>query len=76
MKIRNWKAVGQPLTCDHRVRLDFTANVAKFRAARACIGNPAEVRVGVKMTDLYDASHPVHDWLGEPRSFTNGVASS
>lgn len=76
MRVKDWKSVGEPLTCDHRLRLDFAANAAKFRAARTCLGNPDEVRVGVKMTDLYDGSHPIHDWLGEPRSFTTWVASS
>ena len=37
------------------------------------LGNPAKVRVGVKMVDLYDGSHPVTDWLGNPRSFTEWV---
>jgi hypothetical protein len=76
MRVKDWKPVGEPLTCEHRLRLDFSANVAKFRAARACLRTPDEVRVGVKMTDLYDGSHPVHDWLGAPRSFTTWVASS
>jgi hypothetical protein len=30
----------------------------------------------VKMTDQYDASHPVTDWLGEPRSYTRAVTTS
>jgi hypothetical protein len=75
-RARKWKPVGEPLTCDHRLRLDFKRNVAKFRVARSCIGAPDELRVGVKMTDLYDGSHPVTDWLGKPRSFTPWVASS
>ncbi|MCW2795354.1 hypothetical protein [Nocardioides sp.] len=75
-RVRDWKTVGQPLTCDHSLRLDFVANVAKLHAARSCIGTPDEIRVGVKMTDLYDGSHPVHDWLGKPRSFTPWVVSS
>jgi hypothetical protein len=76
VRIKDWKAVGEPLSCDHHLRLDFVDNLAKFRAARTCLGNPDEVRVGVKMTDLYDGSHPVVDWLGKPRSFTTWVASS
>lgn len=76
MRIRDHKPVGQPLTCAHTVKLDYAADVLKFRAARTCLKTPDEVRVGVKMTDLYDGSHPVHDWLGEPKSFTSWVASS
>jgi hypothetical protein len=76
VRVKDWKVVGEPLSCEHHLRLDFVANVAKFRAARTCLGNPDAVRVGVKMTDLYDGSHPVVDWLGEPRSFTTWVTSS
>ena len=67
---------GEPLTCAHHVRLDPAADTLTFRAARSCLGMPARVRIGVKMTDEYDGSHPVTDWLGEPRSFTRWVATS
>ena len=32
-------------------------------------------RIGVKMTDLYDGSHPVVDWLGKPRYLSIAIAS-
>lgn len=76
LKVRKWRSVGSPLTCEHNVKLRFAADVLRFKAARSCLGNPASVRVGVKMTDLYDGSHPITDWLGARRSFTTWVASS
>lgn len=64
---------GEPLTCSHHVRLDPAADTLRFRAGRGCLDQPTRLRIGVKMTDQYDASHPVTDWLGEPRSFTRWV---
>jgi hypothetical protein len=75
-RVVDGRPVGEPLTCSHRLRLDFADDVLRFRAARSCLDLPSRVRVGVKMTDEYDGSHPVTDWLGEPRSFTPWVRSS
>lgn len=68
-----WSTTGDPLSCDHSLKLKWAEDVAVLRVARACLGNRAKVRVAVKMVDLYDGSHPVTDWLGEPRSFTDWV---
>lgn len=76
MKVRGGRAVGEPLTCDHRVRLDFAEDRLSFAAARDCLESPASVRIGVKMRDEFDSSHPVVDWLGEPRSWTDRLPSS
>lgn len=76
MKVEHGHPVGEPLTCDHHVRLGFRTDVVTFTAARSCLGTPPRVRVGVKMTDLYDGSHPVTDWLGEPGSWTPWVNPS
>jgi hypothetical protein len=76
MRVRHGRPVGEPLTCDHAVHLRFAADVAQFGAARSCLGTPARVRIGVKMTDLFDASHPVTDWLGRRGSWTRWLASS
>lgn len=63
VRVRNWRLVGDPLSCDHDVRLDFRRDVAHVRVNRACLGNPAQVRVAVRMVDEYDGSHPVTDWM-------------
>lgn len=76
LRIRRGDPVGEPLACPHRVRLGFAKDRLSFDAARTCFDAPARVRVGVKMRDDADPSHPVVDWLGEPRSWTRWVRSS
>ncbi|MDP2774555.1 MAG: hypothetical protein Q8O61_13460 [Nocardioides sp.] len=75
-RVKSWTAPGEPLACDHSLRLGWATDVATLRVARKRLGNPAKVRVGVKMVDLYDGSHPVTDWLGNPRSFTSWVTKA
>ena len=75
VRMKDGKPVGAPLICDHRVRLDFGRDLLKFRAARTCLKSPDELRVGAKMTDLYDGSHPITDWLRQPRSYTKFLAA-
>ncbi|WP_134738896.1 hypothetical protein [Nocardioides sp. 503] len=74
-RARNWRQVGDRLTCAHSVRLDWKTNVATVRVARACLGTPERVRVAVKMVDYYDGSHPITDWAGKRRSFTPYVTA-
>lgn len=76
MRVRDGKAVGQPLTCTHAVRLGFARDVVRFSADHECLGAPARARVSVKMTDLYDGSHPITDWLGEPGSWTSWLTTA
>jgi hypothetical protein len=71
MKVEDHRVVGQPMTCDHRVHLGFVRDVVRFRAANRCLVTPHRIRVSVKMTDEFDGSHPVTDWLGAPRSWTD-----
>jgi hypothetical protein len=74
-RAKNWKPVGEPRTCDHHVDLKFHKDRLVFMTARDCIGTPDALRVGAKMTDLFDASHPIHDWMKGPRRWTDTVAS-
>lgn len=73
MRMEDGHPVGEPMACDHDVHLGFTTDVVTVTAARRCLVTPHRVRVGVKMTDLYDGSHPVTDWLGAPGSWTEWV---
>lgn len=75
VRMEKWKAVGEALTCSHVVALNFDANRVRARINRACLGNPDKVRIGVKMTDLYDGSHPVVDWLGKRRYLSIPISS-
>ena len=74
MRVRQGRVVGEPLTCAHRVRLRFARDRLVFRAARACLGAPDRLRIGVRMHDRREGAAPVVDWLGEPRSLTDWVA--
>jgi hypothetical protein len=75
VEMKDWEPVGEPIACSHRVELDFDDDVLRTRFGKDCIGYPKKIRVGVRMTDLYDASHPVTDWLGKPRFFSVFLAS-
>jgi hypothetical protein len=75
VRMEDWKPVGEALSCSHVVGINFDTNRVRTRISRACLGNPDKVRIGVKMTDLYDASHPVVDWLGKPRYLSIPLAS-
>jgi hypothetical protein len=73
--VKDWKPVGEPLGCAHSVDLDFGEDTARLSVARACVGSPEDVRVGVKMTDAFDPSHVLVDWLKKPRGFTTWLAA-
>jgi hypothetical protein len=75
MRVRRGQATGEPLSCAHDVDLAFARDRVVFRAMDSCLGAPDAVRIGVKMTDLYDGSHPVTDWLGDPASWTDWVSA-
>lgn len=75
VRMKGWKAVGEALTCSHAVAIDFDADRVRTRISRACLGDPEKVRIGVKMTDLYDGSHPVVDWLGKRRYLSIPIAA-
>src|SRR3546814_12394434 len=61
--LRDWKMYGDPKTCSHQVSLGYDDDRLRVTAARSCFGSPAHVRVGVRMADNHDGSHPVSDWL-------------
>lgn len=73
-RMRDWRPVGEPLTCSHRVRLDWADDVLTFTAARACLRRPEELRIGMRMRDLADGSHPITDWLIGRRDWTRWLA--
>ncbi|GAB3264890.1 hypothetical protein [Nocardioides dilutus] len=75
VRMKGWKPVGEALSCPHVVALNFDTNRARVRVNRTCLGNPDKVRIGVKMTDHWDGSHPVVDWLGKRRYLSIPIAS-
>lgn len=75
-RVRRWQAYGEPLQCDHSVRLRWRRDVAIMRIARDCLADPSSVRVSVLMTDLYDGTHAVVDWSPATRRFGTWLAPS
>ena len=67
-----WKPVGQPLTCFHRVQLDFDKDVARVVFGRGCLGGPDAVRVAVK-TASGQPDGIARDWLVGRRHLTSWV---
>ena len=74
VRMEDWKVVSGPLTCRHSVDLERQKDLVRFQVRRGCLGAPDEVRVGVKMVDEYDGSHPITDWLKGPRKFTRWLS--
>lgn len=75
LRMRRGKPVGESLTCAHSIDLDFSGDLVLARMADDCLGDPGQVRIGVKVVDLYDGSHPVTDWLGAAGSWTGWVSA-
>jgi hypothetical protein len=76
VRMRKWKVTSDgPISCDYSVDLRWRRDVALVEIDRGCLGDPDELRVALRMRDLYDGSHPVTDWLGDRREFTDWLAS-
>lgn len=73
-RARRWQSVGAPLDCSYLLQVRWRREVAKAFIDRDCLGEPAKVRVSVKMRDLLDASHPVTDWVPGTRRWSLGLA--
>ena len=75
-RMRHWKFVGaEPVMCDYDMTFKWRRDFVVLEAERGCFGNPPQVRVGLKMRDTADASHPVTDWLKGRRKFTRWLAA-
>lgn len=76
MRMKRWQFLGDKrVECDYDVRLRWKRDVLVFTADRDCFGDPDQLRVGTKMVDRYDGSHPVTDWLIGRREFTDWLAA-
>ncbi|CUR54120.1 exported hypothetical protein [metagenome] len=73
-RTNRFKPIGEPLTCDHRVRFDRAADIVRLSVARPCLGRPEKVRIAERMRDDFDGSHPIIDWLKRTRHLTRWVA--
>lgn len=70
-RMRDWQFVGSnPVRCSYGADYRWGRDVLVLTARRGCFGRPDEIRVGMRMRDLADGSHPVTDWLIGRRRFT------
>ena len=75
-RMRDWEFVGDnPVRCRYGADYRWRRDVLVLTARRGCFGRPDEIRVGMRMRDVADGSHPVTDWLLGRRHFTEWVAS-
>ena len=75
-RMRDWEFVGdRPVQCRYGADYRWGRDVVVLTARRGCFGRADEVRVGMRMRDVADSSHPVTDWLIGRRHFTDWVAS-
>ncbi len=74
-RMRNWKFVGsEPVDCRYGMTYKWRRDFVVLDARRGCFGRPDAARIGLRMRDLADGSHPVTDWLNGRRKFTKWLA--
>ena len=71
---RGWRGSSKPIECEYRAQPRWGREVFAAQIARDCLGDPAQVRVSVKMVDLADGSHSVIDWVPAPRRWSLALA--
>ncbi len=74
-RMTDWQLVGEPVICRYDMTYRWRRDVVVFDARRGCFNRPAQVRIGMRMRDLADGSHPVTDWLKGRREFTRWLSS-
>lgn len=76
LRMKRWQFVGGArVECDYDLRLKWKKDVLVFTAERGCFGDAEELRVGMKMVDTADGSHPVTDWMKGRREFTRWLGA-
>ena len=69
-KAWRWKGRGEPIDCDYEARVKWGVDRFRGLVSRECLGDPAQVRVSVKMGDVADGSHRIVDWVPARRKWT------
>ncbi len=72
-RTQGWKPVGEPLSCNHSLRLDYEADRTYMWFGRRCLGSPSAVRVAVKVAGQRPNGTVVTDWLRSRRHFSAWV---
>ena len=75
-KAAGWRGTDERVECDYEAKFSWgVKNSVRVRIDRACLGDPASVRVAVKMVDQADGSHPVLDWAPKRHRWSLPIAS-
>jgi len=74
LEMDGWNS-GERVACRYTAEFDWAGDQVRFRGARGCFDKPDELRVGMRMRDEADPSHPVTDWLLGRREFTRWLTS-
>jgi hypothetical protein len=56
--------------CDYRMRLNFAKNTSVFTTSNHCFGDPARVRVAVRLSTYSDTGAGKEDWLKGRQRFS------
>ena len=70
-----WRGSVTRVDCDYQARPRWGRDVFRALISRDCLGQPASVRVSVKMVDQADGSHPVADWAPRRKRWSLPIAS-
>ncbi|HEX6659380.1 MAG TPA: hypothetical protein VF065_14925, partial [Ilumatobacter sp.] len=68
-KVRDWKAVGDPVKCTSTMRASYATERVTFTVGRACVGRPGPIRIAALVTD-----GRLKDWGPSKRAFNTWVA--
>lgn len=66
----DWRSNGEPVNCTYRLVFRWQRDVVHGWLADDCLDKAGKVRVGARMVDPDDRSHPVVDWVEGPRNWT------
>ncbi|QZY27871.1 hypothetical protein [Nocardioides coralli] len=75
LPMRNWRAAGGPVDCRYRARFAWRQDYVRVRFDRGCFEHADRVRIGLKMRDHFDGSHPIIDWLKGHRRWTRWLTT-
>ena len=73
-RMTDWQVVGEPVACSYGMTYRWRRDAVFFNARRGCFNQPDQVRIGLRMRDDADGSHPVIDWLKGRRKFTRWLS--
>ena len=67
---QDWRSNGEPVNCTYRLVFRWQRSLVHGWLADDCLDKVGKLRVGARMVDPDDPSHPVVDWVEGPRNWT------